>query len=67
MSSVEQFLNELGGTSAVARAMGLAPTTVSSWKASGSIPNWRLGRLVELAAQKGVAVPPITNKRDKVA
>lgn len=57
MQTVEQFIDALGGTIAVASALDLAPTTVSSWKASGSIPKWRIEGLRQLAALKKVEMP----------
>lgn len=57
MQTVEQFLDKLGGTVAVARALDLAPTTVSSWKTAGSIPKWRMAGLERLASEKCVKVP----------
>lgn len=57
MQTVEQFIDELGGTVAVATALELAPTTVSSWKSSGSIPKWRMDGLRQLAALKRIEVP----------
>lgn len=55
--TVEDFIVELGGTVAVANALDLAPTTVSSWKSSGSIPKWRMDGLRAFAAEKGIPVP----------
>lgn len=57
MQTVEQFIDALGGTVAVATALDLAPTTVSSWKSSGSIPKWRRDGLRPLAEQKCVDFP----------
>lgn len=57
MQTVEQFIDALGGTIAVAAELDLAPTTVSSWKSSGSIPKWRMDGLRRIAAEKGVDVP----------
>ena len=57
MQTVEQFIDALGGTVAVANASEAAPTTVSSWKAANSIPRWRMPALKALAKKKGVSVP----------
>lgn len=57
MQTVDQFLNALGGTVAVAKALDLAPTTVSSWRASGSIPKWRMDGIRQIAADKGIECP----------
>lgn len=57
MQTVDQFIDALGGTVAVATALDLTPSTVSSWKASGSIPKWRIDGLRQLAALKKVEMP----------
>lgn len=57
MQTVDQFLKALGGTVAVANALGLAPTTVSSWKSSGSIPKWRMDGIRQVATAKGIECP----------
>lgn len=57
MQTVEQFIDALGGTVAVAVALDLAPTTVSSWKSSGSIPKWRMDGIRSFADMKGIGVP----------
>lgn len=56
MENAEQFINALGGTVAVANALGAPPSTVSSWKQANSIPHWRMAGLLALAAEKGVPV-----------
>jgi len=50
------IIDALGGTSSVASALGLSPSTVSSWKAAGSIPKWRMDGVSALARKKGVAI-----------
>lgn len=57
MQTVDQFIKALGGTVAVAAALDLTPSTVSSWKASGSIPKWRMDGIRALAGDKNVKVP----------
>lgn len=57
MENIEQFIDALGGTVAVATALGVPASTVSSWKSSNSIPHWRMDRLAVLATEKGVAMP----------
>jgi hypothetical protein len=57
MQTIDQFINALGGTVAVATALDLAPTTVSSWKSTNSIPKWRWGGLRALAQEKAVPLP----------
>lgn len=68
MDTVEQIIDALGGTVAVARELDLAPTTVSSWKSANSIPRWRLGEIRRLAERVGVEVPQgISAKRRAAA
>lgn len=52
--SVGELIEALGGTGVVAGARQLTPSTVSSWRARGSIPaeHWRA--LVDLARERGV-------------
>lgn len=57
MTDAAQFIDALGGTNKVANALALAPTTVSSWKSSGSIPEWRMDKLKRLARKAKVEVP----------
>jgi hypothetical protein len=57
MQTVGQFIDELGGTVFVAEALGLSPTTVSSWKSSNSVPKWREDGLRSVAAEKGIKYP----------
>jgi len=67
MQTVDQFLKALGGTVAVANELGLAPTTVSSWKSSGSIPKWRMEGIQRIAQEKGVSVPSTFAPRSGIA
>lgn len=57
MENISKFIVDLGGTVAVADALGVPPSTVSSWKTSNSIPHWRMEKLTELAREKRVKVP----------
>lgn len=57
MTTVAQFIDDLGGTVAVAERLDLAPTTVSSWKTSNSIPKWRKSALRQFAEQQGKEMP----------
>ena len=57
MSTAADIIEALGGTFAVARALNIAPTTVSSWKQSGSIPQWRMDGVMALAKSKGLEIP----------
>lgn len=42
--TVDQIIDALGGTGKVADALGLSPSTISSWRARGSIPaEWWVG------------------------
>lgn len=57
MSNISSFIDELGGTVKVANALGLSPTTVSSWKSSNSVPRWRRDALLVLAGEAGIDAP----------
>lgn len=56
-NSIDQFINALGGTVAVAKEHRVGPSVVSSWRKTGKVPNWRVPRIVELALAKGVPLP----------
>lgn len=45
------MIDELGGTTAVARAIGAPVSTVHSWRKNG-IPHWRKDALQKLASKK---------------
>ena len=57
MKTVSDFIDELGGTVAVANFLDIAPTTVSSWKTSHSIPKWRMEGVKAFAKKLGKPVP----------
>lgn len=57
MANISSFIDELGGTVKVANALGLSPTTVSSWKSSNSVPRWRRDALLALAREADVEAP----------
>lgn len=66
--TVADFIKELGGTVAVATALDVAPTTVSSWKSSGSIPRWRIAGIKALARKRKVDLPEfISVRQDRAA
>jgi hypothetical protein len=48
MISIPNLINALGGSTAVAAALGLPGTTVASWKSRRSIPCGYWPQLVEL-------------------
>jgi len=64
MEKASDIISALGGTSAVARELGLPPSTVSSWKSGAGIPRWRMPGVqamanklkIDLSATKAVAV-----------
>lgn len=56
MQTVPDIIVKLGGTSAVASALSLTPSTVSSWKTSGRVPSWRRSALLALAEEKQVSL-----------
>ncbi|WP_452654886.1 carph-isopro domain-containing protein [Sphingomonas bisphenolicum] len=54
MATASDIITALGGTSAVARELGLPPSTVSSWKAGARIPKWRMQGIEAMAQSKGI-------------
>lgn len=55
MLDITEFIEKLGGTSAVADLVGIRPPSVSEWKASKSIPDNQLIRLAVVAEERGIA------------
>jgi hypothetical protein len=47
-----EIIQRLGGVMQVARDLGVSFTTVSSWGRVNQIPEWRQGKLLELASRK---------------
>jgi len=47
------IIDDLGGTGEVAKALSLADSTVSSWRARGAIPGVNWSRIVALACERG--------------
>lgn len=61
MATTSDIIAALGGTSAVARELGLPPSTVSSWKGSARIPKWRMQGIVAMAARISVDLDSIAS------
>lgn len=55
MGSVGQVIEALGGTGAVSAALGLPPSTVSSWRKRRSIPAQHWIGLVAIGEESGVS------------
>lgn len=49
MRTVGEILEELGGVTKVARALGLPISTVHTWSRKNAVPAWRRDNLVGLA------------------
>ncbi|HYI43691.1 MAG TPA: hypothetical protein VD768_08735 [Sphingomicrobium sp.] len=49
MLTADEIIDRLGGTTAVADALDVAPTTVSSWRPVNFIPRWWQDKLLALA------------------
>jgi DNA-binding transcriptional regulator YdaS (Cro superfamily) len=49
---------KLGGVRAMARRLGVPPSTVMSWKRKRLIPTWRHRAIIEAAREAGVFVNP---------
>ncbi|WP_373438203.1 carph-isopro domain-containing protein [Sphingobium sp. Z007] len=56
MQNAAEIVEALGGTVAVAKALDIAPTTVSSWKTAGRIPPWRMPVIRALAERCAVTL-----------
>lgn len=56
MRNADDIVNALGGTNAVAKALSVPVSTVSSWKQKNSIPPWRRPMLLKLAMECDVAL-----------
>ncbi|MDM0003912.1 YdaS family helix-turn-helix protein [Variovorax sp. J22G73] len=51
---VNQLLDALGGTAAVAELFGIKQPSVSEWRKSGRIPDDKLIRLAPIAEARGI-------------
>jgi hypothetical protein len=69
MQNASTIIAALGGTSKVATALNLTPSTVSSWKfsKSGEIPDWRMPDVRRLAEQSGVDLAALANTPSQAA
>lgn len=56
METASDIIDALGGTSAVARELGLPPSTVSSWKSSDNIPKWRMPAVQAMADGLNISI-----------
>lgn len=54
--SVAEIIDDLGGTTAVAEAVGVAAPVVSNWRARDRIPADRWAALVDLARSRGKSI-----------
>jgi hypothetical protein len=65
MHTATQIIKALGDSTAVAKALGVTPSTVQSWKEANFIPDWRQATLLALAKKKNFALskkdfPPVS-------
>jgi hypothetical protein len=51
--TVADIIELLGGRNAVAAYTGWPYTTIDSWQSSGHVPEWRRGKLLEMAVAQG--------------
>lgn len=56
ISTVEQLIDRLGGTSRAAEFFAVSPPAVSNWKSSGRLPAWVLPRVIAWAAEMETAL-----------
>ena len=63
-NEAEAIINEFGGLTKMARALGHKyVTTVQGWRDSGRIPPWRRLEIAAAAAREGVKLPPGFSER----
>jgi len=55
--ATDHIIDKLGGTTAVAAALGQNPNAVSNWRAREIPWRWRPA-LAKIASEKGVELPP---------
>ena len=58
LKSVDDIIEALGGTSAVAKRAGVSPSAVSNWRALGSIPAEYFLAFEAWAGERGVRLDP---------
>lgn len=58
MTYVDKIILKFGGVRPLARQLGLPPTTVSSWKERGSIPDSKKAIVLEGAISAGFSLSP---------
>jgi hypothetical protein len=51
--TVSEIIELLGGRTAVSAFTGWPYTTIESWEGKGQIPDWRKGKLLEMALANG--------------
>lgn len=51
ISTVDQLIDRLGGTSKAAEFFAVTAPAVSNWKSSGRLPAWVLPRVIAWAAE----------------
>ena len=54
MNNIPDIVEGLGGATALAEHLGMAMTTVASWKARHSIPVEHWPKLLEIATSQGI-------------
>ena len=57
-SPASRIIERFGGQSKLAHLLGKSPSTVQYWGSTGRIPPKWHARLVELAAEQGLALAP---------
>jgi hypothetical protein len=63
------IIDAFGGTSALAGMLDLKASTVHSWRVANFIPEWRQGRVLELALehQTPISATDFPTKADRIS
>lgn len=57
VKSANEVIDVLGGTTAVANALGVTPTVVSNWRSRGLPPETYVA-LISMLRERGISAPP---------
>ena len=61
-----RVIKAFGGQTKLADALNVPVTTVDAWRASGTIPSWRIEAIREAARRRGIRLPHDFPQKEKV-